>query len=98
MHLSRLSLTIGIAGALAVAGAGVVVAQGQGGGASAVPIDASGSFEVSGVQVDVKATDAESARQGGWRLAQRKGWEMLSQRLTGTKSTLSDSALDALVT
>lgn len=98
MQLSRFSFTIGLAGALALAGAGVVVAQGQGGGASAVPIDASGSFEVSGVQVDVKGKDADAARQGGWRLAQRKGWEMLSERLTGKKSTLGDSALDALVT
>ncbi|AQR73085.1 hypothetical protein [Sphingomonas sp. LM7] len=98
MQLSRISLTIGLAGALALAGAGVVLAQGDGGGASAVPIDASGSFEVSGVQVDIKGKDADTARQGGWRLAQRKGWEMLSERLTGKKSTLSDSALDALVT
>jgi len=98
MQLSRISLTIGLAGALALAGAGMVVAQGQGAGASAVPIDASGSFEVSGVQVDVKGKDADAARQGGWRIAQRKGWEMLSERLTGKKSTLNDSALDALVT
>ncbi|ATY31418.1 hypothetical protein [Sphingomonas psychrotolerans] len=98
MQLSRISLTIGIAGALALAGAGVVMAQGEGGGASAVPIDASGSFEVSGVQVDVTGKNADAARQGGWRIAQRKGWEMLSERLTGKKSTLSDSALDALVT
>ncbi|WBY08695.1 heavy-metal-associated domain-containing protein [Sphingomonas sp. 7/4-4] len=98
MQLSRISLTIGLASALALAGAGVVVAQGQGAGASAVPIDASGSFEVSGVQVDVKGKDADVARQGGWRIAQRKGWEMLSERLTGKKSTLNDSALDALVT
>jgi len=98
MQLSRISLTIGLAGALALAGSGMVMAQGEGGGASAVPIDASGSFEVSGVQVDVKGKDADAARQGGWRLAQRKGWEMLSQRLTGKKSSMGDSALDALVT
>ena len=98
MQLSRISLTIGLASALALAGAGMVVAQGQGAGASAVPIDASGSFEVSGVQVDVQGKDADVARQGGWRIAQRKGWEMLSERLTGKKSTLGDSALDALVT
>ncbi|NIJ18389.1 hypothetical protein FHS95_000058 [Sphingomonas naasensis] len=100
MQLSRISLTIGLVGALALAGAGasVVVAQGEAGGARAVPVDASGSFEVAGVQVDVKAKDADAARQGGWRLAQRRGWEMLSERLTGKKSTLGDSALDALVT
>ncbi|TGX56026.1 heavy-metal-associated domain-containing protein [Sphingomonas gei] len=98
MQLSRISLATAIAGALALAGAGVVMAQGEGGGASAVPIDASGSFEVSGVQVDVTGKTADLARQGGWRIAQRKGWEMLSERLTGKKSTLGDSALDALVT
>lgn len=98
MQLSRIWLTIGLTGALALAGAGMVAAQGQSGGASAVPVDASGSFEVSGVAVDVKGKDAETARQGGWRIAQRKGWEMLSERLTGKKSTLGDSALDALVT
>jgi hypothetical protein len=98
MHLPRFSLLAGLAGAVALAGAGVVTAQGQGGGASAVPIDASGSFEVTGVDVDVKAKDADSARQGGWRIAQRKAWEMLAQRLAGKKSSLSDSALDSLVT
>ena len=29
--------------------------------------DSSGSFEVSGVEIDVRAKDAESARLGGWR-------------------------------
>lgn len=60
--------------------------------------DSSGSFEVSGVEIDVRAKDAESARLGGWRLAQRKAWTMLAQRLTGQGSTLNDSALDGLVT
>src|SRR5690349_2859235 len=59
---------------------------------------ATGSFEVTGVEVDVRGNTADAARQGGWRLAQRKGWEMLSRRLTGRSSTLSDSALDAMVT
>lgn len=60
--------------------------------------DSSGSFEVSGVEIDVRAKDAESARLGGWRLAQRKAWTMLAQRLTGQGATLNDSALDGLVT
>lgn len=97
MRLNRLSLTIGMVSALALAAGGAVLAQGQGTG-SAVPIDASGSFEISGVAVDVRGKDAESARLGGWRLAQRKGWEQLSRRLGGKSSTLSDSALDSLVT
>jgi len=99
MTPARKLLTVGIASALALAGVGAVFAEGQGkGGGSAVPIDASGSFEISGVEVDVKGKDADAARYGGWRLAQRKGWEMLSRRLTGKSSSMSDSALDSLVT
>lgn len=94
MHRKRIFLTAGLSSALLIAGAaGVVMAQ----GGSPVPIDPSGSFEISGVQVDVKGKDAEAARQGGWRIAQRKGWEMLSERLTGRKSALPDSTLDSLV-
>lgn len=97
MTLARKSLTIGIASALALAGLGAVLAEGEKSG-SAVPIDASGSFEVAGVDIDVKGKDADAARYGGWRLAQRKGWEMLSRKLTGKPSSMSDSALDSLVT
>jgi hypothetical protein len=97
---ARKSLTIGVACALALAGLGAVWAEGEQkpAGGSAVPIDASGSFEVSGVEVDVKAKDADAARYGGWRLAQRKGWDMLSRKLTGRAGSMSDSALDSIVT
>ncbi|MGK6355230.1 heavy-metal-associated domain-containing protein [Sphingomonas sp. DT-207] len=100
MHRKRIFLTAGLTSALLIAGAaGMVMAQGSGSaGGSAVPIDPSGSFEISGVEVDVKGKNADAARQGGWRIAQRKGWEVLSQRLTGKKSGLSDSVLDSLVT
>lgn len=85
-----------------LATAGFALAQaGKGTGkAEAGPAsgDSSGSFEVSGVTVDVRAKDAESARLGGWRLAQRRAWGMLAQRLTGHSSTLGDSALDGMVT
>ncbi|MHA6719302.1 heavy-metal-associated domain-containing protein [Sphingomonas sp. RS6] len=83
--------------ALALAGAGAVVAHGQGGAPAAVS-DPSNSFEVGGVTVDVSGKSAEQARQGGWRIAQRKGWDMLSRRLTGRPGSLSDSALDSIVT
>lgn len=82
---------------LALAGAGgLAIAQGSGGGVA--PVDSSGSLEVAGVNVDVAGKDADSARQGGWRVAQRKGWATLSQRLTGKATSLSDSALDSIVT
>jgi hypothetical protein len=86
-----------MATALLLAGAaGMVVAQTQG-DRNAGPVDGA-SFEVTGVAVDVRGANAEAARQGGWRLAQRKGWEKLALQMTGKRSTLSDSALDSIVT
>jgi hypothetical protein len=101
--LSRLSLAL----ALVLAGAGgAVLAQNNTAnpvaaapGASTAPSpEISGSFEVGGVDVDVNAKTADAARQGGWRLAQRKAWNLLAQRLTGHGGSLSDGALDGLVT
>ncbi|KQM41275.1 hypothetical protein [Sphingomonas sp. Leaf10] len=80
--------------ALGVVATGAVVAQ-QGGVAA---VDGSGSFEVNGVRVDVAGPSAEAARTAGWRVAQRKGWQMLSQRLTGSARSLPDGTLDSLVT
>ena len=57
----------------------------------------SGSFEVGGVEVDTSGKTANAARLAGWRQAQRKGWQMLSRRMGGGGGTLSDSALDAIV-
>lgn len=94
--LSR-PLRLGLVLALAGLG-GAVLAQNQIDGVSTPSMGSGGSFEVSSVQVDVVGKTADAARQGGWRLAQRKGWSMLAQRLTGKPSTLSDSALDAIVT
>ena len=88
-----------------LASAGFAVAQAGKSAASAGKADdsratgdGSGSFEVSGVDIDVRGKDAESARLGGWRLAQRKAWGMLAQRLTGESSSLPDSTLDGMVT
>lgn len=93
----RLSPAVAATAALALlATAGLALAQAGKGAADAG--DSSGSFEVSGVEIDVRAKDAESARLGGWRLAQRRAWAMLAQRLTGRASSLGDSALDGMVT
>ena len=74
-------------------------AQIEGGERGVPPIDSSSSFEVSGIEVDVAATTAEAARLGGWREAQRKGWQALWGRTHGGAAgpDLSDSALDAIV-
>lgn len=78
-------------------GAGIGIAQIEGGDRGVAPIDSSSDFEVSGVHVDVSARDADSARYGGWRLAQRKAWVQLSQRLGAGGGLVSDSALDSVV-
>ncbi|MDF7777174.1 heavy-metal-associated domain-containing protein [Sphingomonas sp. AOB5] len=88
----------GFAAAVLIAGAaGGVMAQRGKAGANTASSDPA-SFEVSGVEVDVRGADADAARTDGWRVAQRKGWDLLARRLTGRSSSLSDSALDALVT
>ena len=86
---------------LATLGLGAIVyAQIEGGDRGVAPLDSSGSFEVSGITVDVAAKSAEAARLGGWRLAQRKGWVMLWAKMhggAGGAPGLSDAALDAIV-
>ncbi|MFD1787192.1 heavy-metal-associated domain-containing protein [Sphingomonas floccifaciens] len=91
------ALEIGLAAAL-LAGAGYVSAQIEGEERGAAPIDSSGDFEVGGVSVDTSGKTAEAARLAGWRIAQRKAWTMLSQRLTGASGSLPDGTLDSIVT
>lgn len=63
------------------------------------PIASGGDFEVSGVKVDIYAKDADSAREAGWKLAQRQAWRMLWTRTHGGTGApgLSDSQLGAMV-
>ena len=86
-----------IAAALALVAGSVALAQIEGGDRGVAPIDSSDDFEVSGVRVDVAGKDADAARLGGWRIAQRKAWQQLSQRLGGGASSLPDGALDSIV-
>ncbi|OWK32737.1 hypothetical protein [Sphingomonas mucosissima] len=81
-----------------VLGAGVSIAQIEGGGRGVAPVDSSSDYEVSGVRVDVAAKDADAARLGGWRVAQRKAWLDLSKRLGAGKGLVPDSTLDSIVT
>ncbi len=84
-------------GALA---AGVAVwAQIEGGDRGIPPIDSSGSFEVAGIDVDVAGKTPEAARLGGWRIAQRKGWQLLWAKTHGgvPGGIPADSVLDGLV-
>lgn len=82
---------------LALGIGGVVTAQIDGTDRGVVPAGGSGSFEVGGIDVDVSGANATAARYAGWRLAQRKGWQMLSRRLGAGGAGLSDSGLDSVV-
>lgn len=78
-------------------GAGVGFAQIEGGGRGVAPVDSSSDYEVSGIAVDVAAKDADAARLGGWRIAQRKAWAQLSRRLGAGGGMVPDSTLDSVV-
>ncbi|MEG3175211.1 heavy-metal-associated domain-containing protein [Sphingomonas sp. RB3P16] len=98
MTIRRLSTPLKFAAALALAATGgLVLAQVDDPDQGVAPADSSGSYEVSGVQVDVTGKSAEAARYAGWRIAQRKGWDMLSRRMGKGGGTLADGTLDAMV-
>ncbi len=84
-----------VAGATGVA----VIAQIEGSDRGVSPIDTSGVFEVTNVEVDVYAKTADAARLRGWREAQRIGWRALWAKTHGGSGApgLSDGALDGIV-
>ena len=87
---------------LALAGlGGALVAQMESGERGILPIDSSGTLEISGIKVDVGGKDADSARYAGWRIAQREGfkalWAKMNKRPINQAPNLSDSVLDGLV-
>jgi len=80
---------------------GTVVAQMEAGERGILPIDSSGTLEITGIHVDVGGKDAASARFAGWRIAQREGFKQLWAKQHGRPASeapsLSDSVLDGLV-
>ncbi|WP_445193148.1 heavy-metal-associated domain-containing protein [Sphingomonas sp. Tas61C01] len=98
MRVRPPSTLLAIAALLAGAAAIAQIDTGQSeGGKGVTPIDSSGSYEVSGITVDVAAKTADAARYGGWRLAQRKAWGQLSSRLGAGGGSVSDGTLDQMV-
>ena len=100
--LLRRSYVSLIAAFLLLAGVGgALVAQMESAERGILPIDSSGTLEISGIRVDVGGKDAESARFNGWRIAQREGfkalWAKTNKRPIGQAPNLSDSTLDGLV-
>ncbi len=93
----RLRAPILIACSMAIMGPAAVIAQMEGQDRGVAPIANTGDYEVSGVSVDVAGKTAEAARLGGWRVAQRKAWAVLSRRLGGGGAMVSDGTLDSIV-
>jgi hypothetical protein len=87
---------------IALAGlGGVVIAQMESGERGILPIDSTGTLEITGIKVDVGGKDADSARFAGWRIAQREGfkalWAKTNNRPISQAPNLPDSTLDNLV-
>jgi hypothetical protein len=91
-----------IAAFLCLAGlGGALVAQMESAERGILPIDSTGTLEISGIRIDVGGKDAETARYNGWRIAQREGfkalWAKMNKRPVSQAPNLADSTLDGLV-
>jgi hypothetical protein len=87
---------------LAVLGiSAAVYAQLETGDRGILPLDSSGTLEITGIHVDVGAADSQSARYAGWRIAQRQGFRALWARMHNVPinqaPTLPDGTLDQIV-
>jgi hypothetical protein len=80
---------------------GVLYAQLESAERGILPIDSSGTLEITGIHVDVGGKDAQDARFAGWRLAQRQGfralWAKMNKRPISEAPTPADSTLDGIV-
>ena len=80
---------------------GALYAQMESAERGILPIDSSGTLEVTGIHVDVAGPDGLAARYAGWRVAQREGfrklWASMNKRPVSQAPTLPDSTLDGLV-
>lgn len=96
----RLPLIVLAAIASLVVG-GAVWAQLEGADRGVPPIDSASTFEITGIEVDVGADNADKAREEGWRQAQQKGWKALWAKTNGRPIEqapgLTDSALNGMV-
>jgi len=66
-----------------------------------LPLDTSETLEIGPVHVNVTAADPQTARLGGWRLAQRQGFRMLWAKMhnapIGEAPNVPDGTLDQIV-
>jgi hypothetical protein len=66
-----------------------------------LPLDTSNTLEIGPVHVNVTAADSQTARLGGWRLAQRQGFRLLWAKMHNApidqSPNIPDSTLDQIV-
>jgi hypothetical protein len=76
-------------------------AQVESGERGFLPLDSSGTLDITGIHVDVGGTDAQSARYAGWRIAQRQGfralWAKMHNAPINQAPNLPDGTLDQIV-
>jgi hypothetical protein len=79
----------------------VVYAQLETADRGILPLDSSGTLEITGIHVDVGGPDAQSTRFAGWRIAQRQGFRALYAKMHRVPiqqaPNLPDSTLDQIV-
>ena len=100
--LFRRPVLLAIAATLTLMGAGgVLLAQMETAERGILPVDSTGTLEISGIAVDVGGKTADEARFAGWRIAQREGfkalWAKTNKRPLSEAPNLADSTLDGLV-
>src|SRR5215210_8872092 len=86
---------------LVAALSGALYAQLETGERGILPLDSSGTLEITGIHVDVGGADAQAARYAGWRIAQRQGfralWAKMHHANINEAPNLPDSTLDEIV-
>jgi hypothetical protein len=94
----RKSILLATTAALLIAGgASLLHAQLDGADRGIPPVDSTSNFEVTGIQVDITAGNANEARQEGWKQAQRLGWKRLWSRTTGRPENEAPEVGDAVL-
>ena len=71
-----IGLSLALAVALAVIGPQRLIAQIEG-DRGIIPVASSSDIQIGGIEVETTGKDATEARENGWKLAQRTGWQML---------------------
>ena len=97
----RRPVFISILLAIALGISGAIYAQLETSDRGILPVDSSGTLEITGIHVDVGGADSQSARFAGWRIAQRQGfkalWAKMHNAPINQAPNLPDGVLDQIV-